>query len=80
MAAFELDKGWLAGAAGAYVLLNSITALRVANAPAPATGFNVDALVQGNWVTIATFDTREEATSRLTAVLKEMKHLFRYNS
>jgi hypothetical protein len=80
MAAFELDKGWLAGAAGAYVLLNSITALRVATATAPAAGFDVDALVQGNWVTIANFPTQEEATTRLTGVLKEMKHLFRYNS
>jgi hypothetical protein len=80
MAAFELDKGWLAGAAGAYVLLNSITALRVAASTAPNVGFDVDALVQGNWVTIATFDTREDATTRLKEVLKEMKHLFRYNS
>lgn len=82
MAALELDKGWLAGAAGAYVLLNSITALRVAPTPAAGaeTSFDVDALVQGNWVTIATFGSREEASRRLDAVLKEMKHLFRYNS
>jgi hypothetical protein len=78
-----IDKGWLSGAAGAYVLLNSITALRIAaRAPggAVAAGFNVDALVQGNWVTIAEFDDEKSALARLAGVLKEMKNLFRYGN
>jgi hypothetical protein len=76
-----IDKGWLSGTAGAYVLLNAITGLRIlARSPsgADAAGFDVDALVQGNWVTIATFDAEKPALDRLADVLKEMKNLFRY--
>jgi len=83
MSTMTIDKGWLTGTAGAYVLLNSITALRIVPRAAAATvaaGFNVDALVQGNWVTIATFDEEKPALERLAHVLKEMKNLFRYGN
>lgn len=83
MSTVTIDKGWLTGAAGAYVLLNSITALRIVPrtaAAGTAAGFNVDALVQGNWVTIATFDDEKSALERLGSVLKEMKNLFRYGN
>ena len=83
MATLVLDKGWLSGSAGAFVQLNSIVGLRKAArtaAPGQVAGFNVDALVQGNWVTIATFDQEDEATKRLADVLKELKNLFRYGN
>ena len=83
MSAMTIDKGWLSGTAGAYILLNAITALRIVpRAPtgAVAAGFNIDALVQGNWVTVATFDDEKPALERLANVLKEMKNLFRYGN
>jgi hypothetical protein len=83
MATLVLDKGWLSGSAGAFVQLNAIVGLRMAAraaATGQAAGFNVDALVQGNWVTIATFDDEADASRRLADVLKELKNLFRYGS
>jgi hypothetical protein len=80
-AAIKLDKGWLAGSAGAFVQLASIRAVRVfarAVEPTLSAGFNVDALVQGNWVTLATMDDERSATDRLNEVLLELKNLFRY--
>jgi hypothetical protein len=79
-AAMKLDKGWLTGSAGAFVQLASIRAVRVfARAMGPeGAGFNVDALVQGNWVTIAKMDDERSATDRLDEVLRELKNLFRY--
>lgn len=80
-AAMKLDKGWLTGSAGAFVQLASIRAVRVfARAAAPEdAGFNVDALVQGNWVTIAKMDDERSATNRVDEVLRELKNLFRYS-
>lgn len=81
VAAIKLDKGWLAGSAGAFVQLASIRAVRVfarAVEPTLGAGFNVDALVQGNWVTLATMDDERSATDRLNEVLLELKNLFRY--
>jgi hypothetical protein len=81
MAAMVLDKGWLTGSAGAFVQLASIRAVRVFARAGGATqnaGFNVDALVQGNWVTLATMDDERSATARLDEVLRELKNLFRY--
>jgi hypothetical protein len=78
-----IDKGWLTGTAGAFVQLNAITGLRLAARPATGSdrgGFNVDALVQGNWVTVATFDEEKPARERLAGVLKELKGLFRYGN
>jgi hypothetical protein len=81
IAAMSLDKGWLTGSAGAFVQLASIRAVRVAARaaqPSHDAGFNVDALVQGNWVTLATMDDERSATVRLDEVLRELKNLFRY--
>lgn len=81
MVAMSLDKGWLAGSAGAFVQLASIRALRVAARAVQATqcaGFSVDALVQGNWVTVAAMDDERSATARLDEILRELKNLFRY--
>jgi hypothetical protein len=80
-AAMKLDKGWLTGSAGAFVQLASIRAVRVfarAVETPPGSGFNVDALVQGNWVTLATMDDERSAIDRLDEVLRELKNLFRY--
>ena len=80
MGALVVDKGWLTGTAGAYVQLNSITGLRVCSCQKATDGYDVDALVQGNWVTIATFPDEKLATERIGAVLKELKNLFRYGN
>jgi hypothetical protein len=80
MTALVIDKGWLSGDAGGFVQMNSITSLRVCSCQPASGGFNVDALVQGNWVTIANFDQEKSATERVGAVLKELKHLFRYGT
>lgn len=80
MTALAIDKGWLTCAAGAFIQLNSITGLRVRSCRPAATGFDAEALVQGNWVSIASFDEENSATDRVGAVLKELKHLFRYGS
>lgn len=83
MAALTIDKGWLSGTAGAYVQLNSIVGLRIfgrAAEGATIAGYNVDALVEGNWVTVATFDDEKSALDRLAGVLKELKNLFRYGN
>jgi hypothetical protein len=80
MSALIVDKGWLSGTSGSFVQLNSITGLRVAPSGSAGAGFDVDALVQGNWVTIASFPDEKTATERCTAVLKELKNLFRYGS
>lgn len=79
-AALVVDKGWLNGAAGAFVQVNSITGLRIWPCQPMAAGFNVDALVEGNWVTIANFADEKSATDRVGAVLKELKNLFRYGN
>ena len=80
MTALVCDKGWLNGTTGSFIQLNSITGLRVAPSTPAAAGFNVDALVQGNWVTVATFPDEKTALERVTAVLRELKNLFRYGS
>lgn len=83
MAALTIDKGWLSGTAGAYVQLNSIVGLRIFGRPAEGgsiAGYNVDALVEGNWVTVGTFDDETSALDRLAGVLKELKNLFRYGN
>lgn len=78
MTTLIVDKGWLNGISGSFVLLNAITGLRVA--PSRASGFDVDALVQGNWVTVGTFPEEQTAVERATALLKELKNLFRYGN
>lgn len=75
-----LDKGWLSGAAGAFIQLNAITGLRVAPGGSTSAGFDVDALVQGQWVTIGSFPEEALATQRATDVLRELKNLFRYGN
>jgi hypothetical protein len=80
MSALVVDKGWLSGAAGAFVQVNSITGLRVCACQPLTAGFNVDALVEGNWVTIANFDQQKSAIDRAGAVLKELKGLYRYGN
>lgn len=80
MSALVIDKGWLSGAAGAYVQVNSITGLRVCPCQPITAGFNVDALVEGTWVTIANFDGQQSAMDRVGAVLSELKHLYRYGN
>ncbi|MGZ9057824.1 MAG: hypothetical protein ACXW13_00680 [Burkholderiaceae bacterium] len=80
MNALIVDKGWLSGAAGAFVQINSITGLRVSACQPLTAGFNVDALVEGNWVTIANFDAQELAMDRVTSVLSELKTLYRYGN
>ena len=80
MSALIVDKGWLSGTAGSFVQLNSITGLRVAPSGSASAGFDVDALVQGNWVTVATFPDEKTAAERAAAVLRELKNLFRYGS
>ena len=80
MSALNIDKGWLNGVGGAFVQLNAITALRIAPSSTPAAGFNVDALVQGNWIAIAHFADEKSAAARAEAVLKELKNLFRYGT
>lgn len=77
-AALVVDKGWLSGAAGAFVQVNSITGLRVCACQPLTAGFNVDALVEGNWVTIANFVKQESAMDRVGTVLDELKNLYRY--
>ena len=79
MTALVIDKGWISCAAGAFVLLTSITGLRVRSCR-PAAGFDAEALVEGNWITIANFEEEKSAMERVGAVLKELKHLFRYGS
>jgi hypothetical protein len=78
MSALVVDKGWLSGAAGAFVQVNSITGLRVSACQPLTAGFNVDALVEGNWVTIANCDGQKSAIDRSAKVLEELKHLYRY--
>ena len=80
MSALVVDKGWLSGAAGAFVQVNSITGLRVCPAQPLSAGFNVDALVEGNWVTVANFDAQNSAMDRVTGVLNELKGLYRYGN
>jgi len=80
MSALNIDKGWLNGVGGAFVQLNAITALRVGHLATPSAGYNVDALVQGNWIAIAHFADESAATARAEAVLKELKNLFRYGT
>ena len=80
MAAMSIDKGWLSGAAGSFVRLNSITALRIGPAQQQRAGFDVDALVQGQWIGLANFAEERAATERVEAVLTELKHLFRYGN
>ena len=80
MDALVVDKGWLSGAAGAFVQVNSITGLRVAACQPLTAGFNVDALVEGNWVTIANFDEQKLAMDRVSSVLSELKTLYRYGN
>ena len=80
MSALIVDKGWLSGTAGSFIQLNAITGLRVAPSGSASAGFDVDALVQGNWVTVASFPEEKTATERAVAVLKELKNLFRYGS
>ena len=80
MSALTIDKGWLNGTVGSFVQLNSITGLRVGPSARATAGFDVDALVQGNWVTIANFPDEKTAASRAEAVLKELKNLFRYGN
>lgn len=80
MSALNIDKGWLNGIGGSFVQLNAITALRVGPLPTPASGFNVDALVQGNWIAIAHVADEKAAASHAEAVLKELKNLFRYGT
>jgi len=80
MNALVVDKGWLSGAAGAFVQVNSITGLRVCACQPLTAGFNVDVLVEGNWVTIANFDEQKSAMDRVASVLDELKNLYRYGS
>lgn len=80
MTALSIDKGWLSGTAGSFVLLNSIRALRVGRSKLSAEGFDVDALVQGQWISIATFPDERLANERIGSVLKELKHLFKYGT
>jgi len=80
MSELIVDKGWLNGTVGSFVQLNSITSLRVAPSQRAGAGFDVDALVQGSWVTIANFPEEKTALERTTAVLKELKSLFRYGN
>ncbi len=80
MSALSIDKGWLNGVGGSFVQLNSITALRIDPSAAPATGFNVNALVQGNWIAIAQVADEKAAAAHAEAVLKELKNLFRYGT
>lgn len=78
MTTLIVDKGWLNGIGGSFVLLNAITGLRVAPSAGPR--FDVDALVQGNWVTVGSFPDEKAAIERATALLKELKNLFRYGN
>jgi hypothetical protein len=80
MTALAIDKGWLNCAAGAFVQMNSITGLRVRSSRPAAAGFDAEALVEGNWITIANFNEEKSATDRVGAVLQELKHLFRYGN
>lgn len=80
MNALVVDKGWLSGAAGAFVQVNSITGLRVSPCQPLTAGFNVDALVEGNWVTIANFNEQKLAMERVSGVLNELKTLYRYGN
>jgi hypothetical protein len=80
MSTLSIDKGWLSGPAGSYVLLNSIRALRVARSQIAADGFDVDALVEGQWISIAAFPDERSAHDRIASLLKELKHLFKYGS
>ena len=80
MSALVIDKGWLSAAPGAFLLLNSVTGLRVRPCQPATGGFNAEALIAGNWITIATFDDEKSATERVAAVLTEMKHMFRYGT
>jgi hypothetical protein len=79
MSTLSIDKGWLSGPSGSYVLLNSIRALRVARSQL-AEGFDVDALVEGQWISIAAFPDERSAHDRIASLLKELKHLFKYGS
>jgi hypothetical protein len=78
MSALIIDKGWLNGTVGSFVQLNAITGLRIARSA--GAGFDVDALVQGNWVTVANFAEEKTAAQRAEAILKELKNLFRYGN
>ena len=80
MSALVIDKGWLSAAAGTFLLLNSVTGLRVRSCQPATGGFNAEALIAGNWITIANFVEEKSATERVSAVLKEMKHMFRYGA
>ena len=80
MSTLSIDKGWLSGPAGSFVLLNSIRALRVSKSERAAEGFDVDALVEGQWISIATFADERSANERIGSLLKELKHLFKYTS
>ena len=80
MGTVTIDKGWLSAEAGSFVQLNCVTALRVERSGAQGQSFDVDALVEGQWVTIAVFQEEGAAHERLGAILKELKHLFRYGN
>ena len=80
MTPLVIEKGWLSGAAGAFVQVNSITGLRVCASQPLTAGFNVEALVEGTWVTIANFNEQKLAMDRVAAVLGELKHLYRYGT
>jgi hypothetical protein len=79
MSTILLDKGWLS-CANAFIQLNAITGLRVCPSQAATNDFSVDALVQGNWMSIGTFPEQKLATERAVAILKELKNLFRYGT
>lgn len=40
----------------------------------------MDALVEGNWVTIANFNEQKLAMDRVSGVLNELKTLYRYGN
>ena len=80
MSTVTIDKGWLEATAGSFVQLNLVAALRVERSRVQTESFDVDALVQGQWITIAMFPEKGAAQERLSAVLKELKHLFRYGN
>ena len=80
MTALVIDKGWLTCAEGAFVQMNCITGLRVRPSQPATAGFDAEALVEGNWIPIANFNEEKSATERVDAVLKELKHLFRYGN
>ena len=80
MSSLSIDKGWLAGSAGSFVQLNCIMALRVERSQRSDAGFDVDALVHGHWISLATFPDERTANERVGLVLKELKLLFRYGT